>query len=52
MNYPKTGCDMREFRSTSDKPCNSILNILEPENAETTNYEDIKNEDHLAHARG
>ena len=29
MKCPKTGCDVSVLRSTGDKPCQSILNILE-----------------------
>ena len=30
MKCPHAGCEVSEIGSTSDKPCNSILNVLEP----------------------
>ena len=30
MKCPKAGCNVSVLSSTSDKPCKSILNILEP----------------------
>ena len=30
MKCPKAGCDVSILRSTGDKSCKSILNILEP----------------------
>ena len=30
MKCLQAGCDVSELKSTSDKPCKSILNILEP----------------------
>ena len=29
MKCPQAGCDVSKLRSTSDKPCKGILNILE-----------------------